>query len=414
MSNRELPARQLSRRRFIQVASTFGVGATLSARSAIAAAGEQETTSLLEALARSIQSARAATPEAVIRMGVSGSTPETEERGFPVGYWEFARDLEERTEGRIQVQLFGANSLCTEITCAQKFSTRTIPAFGSSSQNAALTYPFLTALDFPYLFPTRASMYHFLYSQRGDKLFRQVLRERFDYEYLWAFAEGRCLFLGKGWQDKADVRLPEQIQSAKIRVTASPMARISLDLLGANPIPLDWAETYEGLKSGVVDGIENFPSAAPAFGMTPAISQSVNIEFFAGLEHAAISREFLDKLPDDLREAVMESAFHTQQWTQANQAIARTEISGLNEPPKPGTILADAGIRFNDLSMDERQVWRDMCSPDSHPDAYASWRDRLGEMAGGIDIYQEIHDIARELPEDTAPESVPANRWWKT
>lgn len=41
------------------------------------------------------------------------------------------------------------------------------------------------------------------------------------------------------------------------------MARISLELLGANPIPLDWAETYEGLKSGVVDGMENFPSAAP-------------------------------------------------------------------------------------------------------------------------------------------------------
>lgn len=402
----------VTRRKFLEIASVYGLTATLGARSAIASSGDVESAGLLQSVAERIAKAHAASPEYTIRMGVSGATVDTEANGFPVGYWEFAKNLAERTDGRIKVQLFGSNALCTEVTCAQKFSTNTIQAFGSSSQNASLTYPFLTALDFPYLFPTRASLYHFLYSPKGDKVFRQVLRDKFDYEYLWALAENRVLFLGKGWSDKPDIRSPEQIESAKIRVTASPMARIALDLLGANPIPLDWAETYEGLKSGVVDGIENFPSAAPAYGMTPAISQAVNIEFFAGLEHAAISRRYLEQLPDELREAVMESAFHTQQWTQAQLEHARSEVSGLTAPPKPGTVLAEAGVRYNDLTAEELANWRDKCSPQTNPDAYAEWRDKLGEMAGGVDVYDEIHKIAREIPADTPPTDVPATRWW--
>jgi len=404
--------KQVTRRQFMELTGIYSMAAVMGARAFAAEAGEAETYGLLKDKARQIELAQKK-PEIRIRMGVSGDSPKVQENGFPTGYWEFARDLNERTDGRIEVQLTGGNALCTEISCAQKFSTNTIPAYGSSSQNASLTYPFLTALDFPFLFPTRASMHYFLYSQKGDSVFRKVLREKFDYEFLWSLAEGRALFMGKGWADRPQVRKPEDIKGAKLRVTASPMARISLDLLGANPIPLAWAETYEGLKSGVVDGMENFPSAAPAYGMTPAISQMVNLEFFSGLEHAAISRKFLEKLPDDLRDAVMESAFHTQQWTQQTLEKARVEISGMTEPPKPGTIFAKSNVAVSMLSAAERRVWEEMSSPEFHPKPYEEWRERLAKMAGGTDVYKEIYDIARELPADTKPEDVKPVRWWK-
>lgn len=160
--------------------------------------------------------------------------------------------------------------------------------------------------------------------------------------------------------------------------------------------------------------MENFPSAAPAYRMTPALSQMINVEFFAGFEHAAINRKYLEKLPDDLREAVMEASFHTQQWTQQTLEKARVEISGISEPPKAGTIFAKSGMMVSDLSAAERSVWEEMASPEKQPKAYEEWRERLAKLAGGVDVYKEIYDIAREIPADTKPEAVKPVRWWKS
>ncbi|MBA1147857.1 TRAP transporter substrate-binding protein DctP [Ectothiorhodospiraceae bacterium WFHF3C12] len=403
----------LSRRDFMKLSATYGLTAVIGARALLKEAGASETKDAMEKNAKDISEKRSKQrPEVKIRMGVSGDSQQVQKRGFPTGYWEFARDLEERTDGRIQVQLIGSNALCTELTCARRFSVGAIPAFGSSSQNAAQTYPFLGAVDFPFLFPSRASMYHFLYSKEGDKVFRQVLRDKFDYEYLWALAEGRGVFLGLGWEDESRARTPEDIRNAKIRVTGSPMGRIALDLAGANPVPLDWAETFEGLKSGVVDGMENFPSAAPAYGMTPAISQLVHVELFAGFEHAAIRRSFLDELPDDLRSAVMESAYHTQQWTQQQHEKALIRVTGLTENPPKGTIFNEAGIRVNILTQEEKKQWVEAASPQNHPDAYSDLREKMMEIADGVDVYDKVYDIAREIPADTPADEVPPQRWW--
>lgn len=407
--------RRIDRRKFLQLSATYGATAVLGAQSLIAYAGEEATSELMEDQAKRLAGEQAKSrkkAEVVIRMGVSGDSPSVQERGFPTGYWEFARDVEERTDGRVQVQLSGGNATCTEITCAQRFATGALPAFGSSSQNAALTYPFLAAVDFPFQFPNRASMYHFLYSKKGDELYRNVLREKFDYEFLWALPEGRAIFLGNGWKDRPRARVPDDLRNAKIRVTASPMGRIALDLAGANPIPLDWAETYQGLNSGLIDGMENFPSAAPAFGMTSALSQMINLELFAGFEHAAIKRSFLDKLPDDLREAVMESAFHTQQWVQQEHEIALAQTVGLIDPPPKGTIFHEDEVAVNILTEAEKKEWVERCSPEHHPAAYEEQRERITNIAGGVDVYGEIFKLAREIPTDMKAIDVVPQRWW--
>ncbi|MBO6873876.1 hypothetical protein, partial [Marinobacter sp.] len=160
-------------------------------------------------------------------------------------------------------------------------------------------------------------------------------------------------------------------------------------------------------------GMENFASAAPAFGMTTALSQMINLELFSGFEHAAIKRSFLDKLPDDLREAVMESAFHTQQWVQRTHDRALTETVGLMDPPPEGTIFHEDEVRVNILTDAEKQEWVDRCSPETHPAAYEEQRERIASIADGVDVYREIYDLAREIPKDLAAIDVVPQRWWK-
>ena len=40
-------------------------------------------------------------------------------------------------------------------------------------------------------------------------------------------------------------------------------------------------------------------------------------------------------------------------------------------------------------------------------------RERLNKWAGGMDTYQELYRVAREVPADMKPENVEPRRWWR-
>ena len=65
------------------------------------------------------------------------------------------------------------------------------------------------------------------------------------------------------------------------------------------------------------------------------------------------------------------------------------------------------------ISAEEKRKAEEMCSPEFQPQLWNEWRERINGWAGGIDTYQEIYDIARQIPVETLPENVEPRRWWK-
>lgn len=56
---------------------------------------------------------------------------------------------------------------------------------------------------------------------------------------------------------KHPVTKPEDMRGLKIRIPSDPMANDIFSALGANPVPIPFAETYVALQQGVADGQEN-------------------------------------------------------------------------------------------------------------------------------------------------------------
>ena len=52
-----------------------------------------------------------------------------------------------------------------------------------------------------------------------------------------------------------EVRVPKDLKGIKIRVTKSPVEFSMIKDWGAIPVPYDWGQLYEGLQSGVVQGM---------------------------------------------------------------------------------------------------------------------------------------------------------------
>ena len=68
-------------------------------------------------------------------------------------------------------------------------------------------------------------------------------------------------FLENGWREVTNnrhpVRSPEDIKGLKIRTTPNPYHIEAFQLLGANPVPLAYAELYSALETGAVDAQEH-------------------------------------------------------------------------------------------------------------------------------------------------------------
>ncbi len=80
----------------------------------------------------------------------------------------------------------------------------------------------------------------------------------------------------------------------------------------------------------------------------------------------------------------------------------------------PGTIFAENGVRVASISDEEIAKVEQMCSPQYNPVPWNEWRERLNGWANGINTYQAICDIAREIPKEMLPENVEPRRWWKS
>lgn len=404
---------RMSRRDFNRLVAAFG--ATTAYGVLMKAAGAAEPTNYLHLAQRAAEekksdAAKAAKARVNLRFGVSGHSPASSSV-LRIGIYEFKDDIAKRTNGDVNVELFGGNSLCTELTCIQKCLSGTVHGFNSSTQNAAHTVPFFNGLDFPFMFPDRASIYHFLYHPRSEAIFRKPLREKYNVEFLWTTGELRNIYMGQKWRDRPPVRRPDDIKGAKIRVTGSDLGRIAVAQFGANPIPLDWAETLEGLKSGVVDGQETFSTAAGGFNMGGVTGQEVVVGYFPGTEMTAMDSRVFAKLDSGVQNALRESAYAMQQWSQKENEKSLREVVGVEDPPKPGTLWAKHGVKVNVLTKQERDEWVKRASPQHNPKPYEVWRERITKL-GGTDLYAEITKIVKELPEGTAAEAVQARKWW--
>ncbi|MEM7615621.1 MAG: TRAP transporter substrate-binding protein DctP, partial [Pseudomonadota bacterium] len=287
-----------------------------------------------------------------------------------------------------------------------------VDIYAASTQNSAGGAPYLNVLDYAFMFPGRASQYHFMYHPRSTEILRDPFEKRHGLKFLFTHCELRGIQMGLGWQDKPVTKL-EDLFGSKNRVTGTQLGRIAMQALNLNPVPVAWEETLDGLKQGLIDGAETWASAVAYANMSPVVSQSVDLKFFCGTEHTAMSASVFDGLEGYLQDAVLESAYWAQAHVQAANEAALVNTVGFSDPQLPGTIFVENDVKPVFLPDSEIKMAEEMSSPEFQPQLWEQWRERLNGWSGGLDTYQEIYDIAREVPADMLAENVEPRRWWK-
>ncbi|MEL6958017.1 MAG: TRAP transporter substrate-binding protein [Pseudomonadota bacterium] len=402
--------RHISRRDFFKLTSQYGISSTLLAAGTFG--GAMSIGSLAKAAESTYERRFGQEPQFSLKFGAAGFNARNLliERA---GALEFARDLESRTDGAIRVEFIGDNQICGQLSCVEKTQQGIIDIYAASTQNSAGGAPYLNVLDYAYMFRSRADQYHFLYSPESVRLLRDPYEQRHGLKFLFSHAELRGIQMGMSFADKPTITTIEEMFGTKNRVTGTQLGRIAMEALNLNPTPVAWEETLDGLRQGLIDGAETWASAVAYANMSPVVSQSVDLRFFCGTEHTAMSAEVFDSMPGELQDAVMESAYWTQVHIQGANEAALVKTVGFSDPQMPGTIFAENDVRVATLSDAEIRKAEEMCSPEFQPQLWEEWRERLNAWSGGQDTYQDIYNIAREIPADMLPENVEPRRWWR-
>ena len=119
---------------------------------------------------------------------------------------------------------------------------------GSTTFNGLVGEP--AALEMPFLFRDADHAYHVLDGKVGQSLLDKL--GPFGIQGL-AFLEQ----LAPGDQQPASGSVGRGHQGPKIRTTPNPYHILAFQLLGANPVPLAYAELYSALETGAVDAQEH-------------------------------------------------------------------------------------------------------------------------------------------------------------
>ncbi len=396
----------ISRRDFGRIAKRYGLMATYTA-----AAGMGGVFSA-EALAKTANSVydRKMSKKTKHKIKLGTVVGPKHDRVIRFGYWKFAADLEEKTDGEIAVQIIASNQICAEQVCVQKAMQGVIDIASSSTQNASSVAPWLNAIDFPYMFQSRGQLYHFFFSPESDKYYRKVYREKNRMEILFVLCEMRQLYMGLKWKDKPNITKIGDLNGTKNRVTNTQLGRIAMQLMGLNPVPVAWVETLDALKNGLIDGMETWTTATTAFNMAPVVSQYVGLNFIPGTGHVAINTRTMDKLGSSLREEVMEAGYRAQERVMYSNEAGLVTISGEIPVPPKDSIFGQSGTRMNFFTDAALKECEDIASP-TRPE-YNRWHEKLNGMCG-FELYKELTPVARRYPKHKLAIDVEPRRWWR-
>lgn len=163
---------------------------------------------------------------------------------------EFASTVAEKTNGMIDISVFGNTQLGQERDMVEGLQLGTIDMAIVASGPVSSFAPEIGIVDLPYLFTSSEHAYKVLDGEIGQKLLGKL--------------SGTGLvglgFMENGWRNltaNTKVESPEQLKGLKIRLMENQVHMASFEAMGASPVAMAWGEVYTSLQSKIINGQEN-------------------------------------------------------------------------------------------------------------------------------------------------------------
>ena len=187
--------------------------------------------------------------------------------------YEFGRLIDEKTEGRITVDVFPSGQLGDQQTMIQALQMGALDLYRTNpSYLSDLGMEKMNVLHLPFLFKDVDQAWNVIDSPIGQEFLDVINDSGQQMVGLGYLAESPRNFF---FRDKPVTKL-EDMKGLKLRVPPSQMYLDIVEAFGASPTPIAFSELYSALQTGIVDGAEqpiagydanNYQEVAPYYTM---------------------------------------------------------------------------------------------------------------------------------------------------
>ena len=254
----------------------------------------------------------------------------------------FQQRVESRPDAGIELDMFITGQLGSEETVLSNLRRGRVQIGGFSLHGLATVVPELSVLLTPYLFDSRAEV-DFIIDNYVTDIFNELFAEQGLSLLRWSEVGWNHIFC------REPVLTPGDIQGVKIRASSAIGPQVFARRVGADNVPVAYAELITALQTGLLDcgqgGIGLY--ALSGIGReAPQLTLTYHI-FDTGLIVA--NRDWLNSLPAEQRTVLLGSI----ESAEDSRRLLRAALQSILDEK-----LAELGVTVHELSPEQQALWR--------------------------------------------------------
>jgi C4-dicarboxylate-binding protein DctP len=260
----------------------------------------------------------------------------------------FKKLAEERLPGKVKVEVYPNSSLFGDGKEMEALLLGDVQIIAPSLAKFEHYTKQLQIFDLPFLFDDMAAVDRFQHSPQGQELLTSMQGKGITGLGYWHNGL-------KQLSANKPLREPKDARGLKFRVQASAVLEEQFKVVRANPRKMSFAEVYQGLQTGVVNGAEN-PYSNIYSQKMHEVQKYITESNHGLLDYMLITNtKFWDGLPEDVRTEL--TKIIAEVTTEVNK-----QANELNEGDKQ-RILDAKTTEIITLTPEEREEWREAMKP---------------------------------------------------
>ena len=265
------------------------------------------------------------------------------------GAIKFKEVAEKKLPGKVQVQVFPSSQLFGDAKELEALLLGDVQFIAPSLSKFDRYTKKIQLFDLPFLFDDIEAVDRFQSSAKGQELLASMKNRGLVGLAYWHNGMKQLS------TNRDKLTRPEDVKGLKFRIQASDVLEAQFRALGANPQKMAFAEVYQALQTGVVDGQENTWSNIYSQKFHE-VQKTIAETNHGVIDYMVVTNaKWWDGLPADVRKGLSEA------MTEAT-AYSNKLAEDINMADKKK--IADAGkAKIQPLSKDDVAAWRKSMEP---------------------------------------------------
>lgn len=298
----------------------------------------------------------------VIKIKVGHISPDGQ--AYAIGFEEYAKAVEEATNGQVEFEIFGNGSLGGERELLEAIQLGTLDMSLITTGVVTNFVPEVSVIEFPFLFRDLDHAYKTLDGEIGQELLDKMSEAGFKGIAFWENGQRHLA------NSQHPIKTPDDLNGLKMRTIESELLLDTYSALGTNATPMAFPEVYSGLQQGVIDGSD---FSTGVYWSTNVYEQS---KYFSevGLYYASatlvINEELLNSMPEDVQKVILDLG---KEYAQKQRQISQD----LEAEQKQN--LLDNGVEIINEEDLDIEAFREKVQPvyEKHAERYGSYIERI-------------------------------------